>query len=269
MSNEPFDLMGYVDEELESSSGGGLVLEVKIDGVWMVFHKGHGPDETNWVFNSKEEGVGQKALALEYIDEHGVTDGGGKKARPYVGFRFTQYGDSVLNREEPLNWTDGKISKGYVGFGKAYQEIIKPSIVDIVGLDKQFQFGEKFYAQVGRQQDPDRPTYMHPTTHEEMKNWVPYIAYAFEDRREALEAAESDDTFAFINIPDKPDLYSHDDWDSLSRSIIKIFASDPSIKKSVAVKTYGDESLGITEKIVKRWYKLAKQMREETDEIPF
>ena len=269
MSEEPFDLMGYVEEELESSSGGGLILEVQVDGVWMVFHKGHGPDETNWVFNSKEEGVEKKLLALEYIDENDVTDKNGKKDRPYVGFRFTQYGDTVLNREEPLNWTDGKISKGLAGFGDAYQQILKPSIKDIVGPNKQFEFGERFYAQVGRQQDPGRPTWTDTATGEEKKNWVAFVAYAFADRAEALEAANSDDSFAFVNIPDNPN-YPNDDWNSFSRDMIKIFHDDPSMKKKVAVKTFVSEELGITEDIVKQWYKLAKEMREESgEELPF
>ena len=266
MSEEPFDLMGYVEEETESGGGGGLITEVQIDGVWMVFHKGHRSEETSWVFNSKEDGAERKTLALEYIEENSVLNSKGKVARPFVGFRITQYADSVLNREEPLNWSDGKISKQFVGFSKAYQEVLKPSIAEYVGPDKQFGFGEKFWAQVSFTADPENPTYTDRTTLEEKPNLVPYIAYAFADRAEALEAANSDDSFAFANVPDKPDLYPHDDWDSFSRDMIKIFAEEPNI----AWKTFVDKERGITKSVVRQWRdEGAAQRAQDEDELPF
>jgi hypothetical protein len=267
MSDEPFDLMGYVEEEAQSG-GGGLITEVQIDGAWVVFHKGKTTDETSWVFNSKEEGAEKKALALEYIDEHDVKNKKGQTARPYVGFKITQYAESVLNRDEIPSWTDGKISRIYVGFGKAYQEIIKPSLTEYVGPDKQFQYGERFWAQVGFASDPENPTYL-GNDGEEKPNLVPYIAYAFADRKEALEAAQSDDLFAFISIPDEPEGYDSDlldPWDTFARDTVKIFFEDPEypIEKMVMPK------YGLTKKVVKKLRNEARAMKaEDESEIPF
>lgn len=258
--SEPFDLMGYIEEESQSGGGGGIITEVKIDGVWIVFHKGH-MDKSYWVFNGKDAAVKTKETAVEYVSDNDVRDKSGKPARPVVGVRLTQYADSVLNREEPVNWTGGVIAKNFASFFGAYQKVIKPALEGVVGPDAQFSYGEKFWAQVGYRPDPDRPTWLDESTMEEKPNLVPYIVQAFSNRKEALEAAESDDSFAFVNIPDKPELYPNNDWDNLSRDMVKLFKEEP----DTPVETFVDDSVGVTTAVVSAWRSEALSM----EDLPF
>ena len=271
MSEEPFDLMGYIEEEeAEASSGGGLILEVQLDGVWIVFHTGH-MDKSYWVFNGKDEGAEKKLLALDYIDEYGVLDKKGKTARPIMGVRLTQYGDTVLNRDEPLNWTDGEIAKNYARFWDSFKDFLRPSIIDIVGPDNQFQYGERFWARVGTATDPARPTYKNASG-EEKDNLIAYIAEAFDGRKEALEATDSSDVLAFVNVPDKPELYSYPDWDSYARSIVKTYSEEPenSEKPDPPLSTFVSDEHGVTKKLVKKLRKEGLAQRaQDGDELPF
>ena len=150
----PFDLMQYVDEEIEEShpGGGSFICQFSLGAGYLVYVTG---DRAKRYFevNAKTDRDEQKRLATEMAAKSGV-DAKGKPNRPNFVFTVYLYADSVLNRDTP-NWVQagpGVWAHDLPVWGEAYKDVVRPSVTAFLGDN--FEPYTKYWGQIDLVPDP-------------------------------------------------------------------------------------------------------------------
>ena len=199
----PFDLMQYVDEEIEESAGGGsFICQFSLGAGYLVYATG---DRAGRYFevNEKTDRDEQKRLATEMAAKTGV-DAKGNPKRPNFVFTVYLYADSVLNRDETPSWKQagpGVWGHDLAIWGSAYKDVLAPSIATAFSED--FEPYKRYWGQINLVPDPYNAK-------SGKDNRVPEIVQVFASEEEARKAVEDGGGTPAKRLPDKPEGFNED-----------------------------------------------------------
>ena len=199
----PFDLMQYVDEEIEESAGGGsFICQFSLGAGYLVYATG---DRSGRYFevNEKTDRDEQKRLATEMAAKTGV-DAKGNPKRPNFVFTVYLYADSVLNRDETPSWKQagpGVWGHDLAIWGSAYKDVLAPSIATAFSED--FEPYKRYWGQINFVPDPYNAK-------NGKDNHVPEIVQVFASEDEARKAVEDGGGKVAKRLPDKPEGFNEE-----------------------------------------------------------
>ena len=194
----PFDLMQYVDEEIEESSGGGsFICQFSLGAGYLVYATGDRAARYFEVNQNTDREV-QKLLATEMAAKTGVDAKGNPKRANFV-FTVYLYANSVLNRTETPSWKQagpGVWGHDLAVWGSAYKDVVRPSVTATLGDD--FEPYTKYWGQIDLVPDPYN-------VKSGKDNRVPQIIRVFASEEEARKAVEASGGTVAKKLPSEPE----------------------------------------------------------------
>jgi len=248
----PFDLMQYVDEEIEESSGGGsFICQFSLGAGYLVYATG---DRAARYFevNQNTDREGQKLLATEMAAKTGVDAKGNPKRANFV-FTVYLYANSVLNRTETPSWKQagpGVWGHDLAVWGSAYKDVVRPSVTATLGDD--FEPYTKYWGQIDLVPDPYN-------VKSGKDNRVPQIIRVFASEEEARKAVEAGGGTVARRLPDKPKDFNEDvlgEWSIFAKDVIDSLEGGGDGMAFLAGKEFGFSIVELN---------LLKKYSEETD----
>lgn len=212
----PYDLMQFVDEEIEEASGGGtFICQFELGVGWDVWGGG---DRTEKYFKvtTPENKASQKELANALCEKLGPYASGAKRW-PNFSTSVYLFADSVLNRPETPNWTHagpGIWAHDVAVSTPAYKQVLAPTLLTVFGDPPQINWYSKYWGEVGFAPNPRNEK-------SGRDDKVPQILRIFESEEEARQAVVDGGGSVSQRLPDTPD-----NFDESTLGQWSVYASD-------------------------------------------
>jgi hypothetical protein len=261
--SEPFDLMGYIEEESVGGDGGqGWYCKFYVSAGWMHFKSGVTPLER--FFSAAEYGKEDaKKMAAAAAGDANVQ---------FV-IRLGLIAESVVGRDKPT-WKGGVWAHDFPPYQDGYKFVFRPSLKR--ALDSGLVTDEEHWGKIGFKPDPyhypdmydDEGNFIPQSDNEreEIEEWKAYIVRLFDSEEEARAAAGDAETVVDSRFPSEPEEWAkalkqgYGPWNKFCDSQVDLFKSTPNFP----LAKLADDSIGLTEEVLSQLRAIALE-----DEIPF